>query len=76
MGHAVEEVALARGHEIVARIDPVLDSGEVTPESLDALARVMKDGAELRFADPRAAEAAPLHLVDSPRRLLPRPDRE
>ena len=35
MGHAVEEVALERGHEIVARVDPVLDSREVTPESLD-----------------------------------------
>ncbi len=35
MGRTVEEVALERGHEIVARIDPALESREVTADSLD-----------------------------------------
>ena len=35
MGRAVEEVAFERGHEIVARIDPALESRRVTVDSLD-----------------------------------------
>ena len=35
MGQAVEQVAFERGHEVVARIDPALDSGGVSPEALD-----------------------------------------
>ena len=35
MGQAVEQVAFERAHEVVARIDPGLDSGGVSPEALN-----------------------------------------
>ena len=34
MGRAVEDVALQRGHEVVARIDPTLDTGGITADTL------------------------------------------
>ena len=34
MGKAVEDVALERGHQVVARIDPTLDTGEIGAEAL------------------------------------------
>ena len=34
MGRVVEQEALAKGHEIVARIDPAHDSEGVSPEAL------------------------------------------
>ena len=34
MGRVVEQVALGRGHEVVARIDPAHDSGGMSPEAL------------------------------------------
>lgn len=34
MGHAVENVALERGHEVVARIDPALDTRDIGVETL------------------------------------------
>ncbi len=51
MGRSVEEVAVERGHEIVARIDPLLDFKEVTSEAL-AGAEVAID-----FSVPGAAAA-------------------
>ncbi len=35
MGRAVEDVALQKGHQIMARIDPVLESKEITRETLN-----------------------------------------
>lgn len=51
MGRTVEEVATERGHEIVARIDPLLDFTEVTFEALS--------GADvaIEFSVPGAAAA-------------------
>ena len=34
MGRAVEEVAMERGHEVVARIDPTLDTRNIGAETL------------------------------------------
>jgi 4-hydroxy-tetrahydrodipicolinate reductase len=34
MGKAVQDVALERGHQVVARIDPTLDTGEIGAEAL------------------------------------------
>ena len=34
MGHAVEDVAVERGHEVVARIDPTLDTKDISAETL------------------------------------------
>ena len=34
MGRAVENVAMERGHEVVARIDPTLDTKEIGAETL------------------------------------------
>ena len=34
MGHAVEEIAIEAGHDIVCRMDPLLGSSEITRESL------------------------------------------
>jgi 4-hydroxy-tetrahydrodipicolinate reductase len=34
MGRAVENVALERGHEVVARIDPTLDTSDISVEAL------------------------------------------
>ena len=34
MGRAVENVAMERGHEVVARIDPTLDTKDIAAETL------------------------------------------